>query len=104
MDVTWEPAPTLCSLLRAPPPLLLWLCLAACWTLGPWPVPNPCPPAVEAQSLNHWPPGKSPPTHLFWLKFVRVPSCPRLGQEGWAPRTWIWIIPLPLTGCVTSGK
>ena len=76
MDVTWEPAPNLCSLLRAPPPLLLWLCLAACWTLGPWPVPNPCPPAVEAQSLNHWPPGKSPPTHLFWLKFVRVPSCP----------------------------
>lgn len=37
-------SPYLCSVLKVPPPLLLWLCLAACRILGPWPGPNSCTP------------------------------------------------------------
>ena len=35
-------------------------CHAACGILIPWPGIEPIPPALEAWSLNHWTPGKSP--------------------------------------------
>ena len=33
---------------------IFWLCHAACGILVSWPGIEPAPPALEAQSLNHW--------------------------------------------------
>ena len=39
--------------------LLFWSCSSTCGILVPYPGMEPMPLALEAQSLNHWPPGKS---------------------------------------------
>ena len=40
--------PNLCEV------LFIWQHCESCWILVPWPGIEPVPPAVEAQSLNHW--------------------------------------------------
>lgn len=40
--------------------LVFWPCCKACGILVPWPGIEPTPLALEAWSLNHWTPGKSP--------------------------------------------
>ena len=45
---------------------MFWLCCVACGILVPQPGIEPAPPAVEAQSLNHWT-AREVPIHFFLL-------------------------------------
>ena len=46
--------PTLCCLWETLFYFILFGHATACWILVPWPGSEPMPPAVEAQSPNHW--------------------------------------------------
>ena len=46
--------------------LFFWLHSTACGILVPWPGIEPLPPAVEAQSLNHWTTGEVPVCRFFF--------------------------------------
>ena len=53
---------------------VFWPCHAACRILVPWPGIEPMPPAVEAQSLNHWTAREVPDLHFEspFCNFVAV--------------------------------
>ena len=48
---------------------IYWLCRTTCRILVPWPGIEPVPPAVKAQSLNHWT-TREVPTQLLQAELI----------------------------------
>ena len=73
----------------------------ACGILVPWPGIKPVPPAMEAQSLNHWT-DREVPLMQSWC--VRSDMVQRLVTYTRIREARVQVPYLPLIWCVTLGK
>ena len=82
----WESLPSMLLIFSF---VLFWLCHKAYGILVPWPEIEPTPPALEAQSLNHWTARKSlliflipdSCTTTFFKKFSYLTHVPPLSSK-----------------------